>query len=107
LTLAFGAYTILSVSCLPIKTGIDKPEFIDLPFAGWINTLRNFGVARLAANLLESGSLFTTLAAQSLYMGQPFLEPWVTRDRVNQIAAILEEPEASRRLARLLREDRD
>ncbi|MGH2582109.1 MAG: hypothetical protein ACRDFQ_04350 [Anaerolineales bacterium] len=93
------------MSSLPIKTGIDEPESIDFPLADWINTLRNLGIARLAANLLESGSLFTTLAAQSLYMGQPLLEPWVPRDRVNQIAAILEEPEAGRQLARLLREE--
>lgn len=68
----------------------------------WARNLRSWGLASLASALLESSGAFTTLAAQSLYIGQPLLEPWLP---VRSLATLLEDPQQTQAFAQLLREE--
>lgn len=71
----------------------------------WATGLQRWGLRGLAAALLESGSGFAALAAQSLYVGQPLLEPWLPKDKVGGLARMLEDPNQSATFARYLRDD--
>jgi hypothetical protein len=66
-------------------------------------TLRRFGLAGIAAALLESSGAFGTLAAQGLHIGSPFLSTFIRRDELTDLAALLEDPAQSADFARTLR----
>ncbi|MCL5429376.1 MAG: hypothetical protein M1347_06220 [Chloroflexi bacterium] len=69
---------------------------------GWARGLQRWGLAGLASTLLESGGAFTTLAAQSLYIGQPLLDTWLA---VGPLAQMLEDPQQTQAFAKMLREE--
>jgi hypothetical protein len=60
-------------------------------------------LAGIAAALLESGSAFTMLAAQSLYVSQPLIDHWVP---TRIIAKMLEDPEEVEEIIVALRENK-
>jgi hypothetical protein len=70
----------------------------------WARQLERWGLARLAAALLESGGAFATLAAQSIYISQPLANTWISNSRLSSIANLLENPEQGIAFASLLRE---
>lgn len=72
---------------------------------GWARTLRRLGLAKLAAVFLESGGAFCTLAAQALYISQPLLEPWTAKDKVRDLAELLESPAEAAAFTRSLKEE--
>ena len=67
----------------------------------WARNLQRWGLSGLASALLESGGAFATLAAQSLYVGQPLLEPWMP---ARSLATLLEDPQQTQAFVELLRE---
>ena len=80
-----------------------EPDSREATFAGLVNTLRAWGVAGLAAELLESSGPLTFLGAQALYFTTPVLEPFGTSAGVVAWAELLEDPQAVQALTRRLR----
>ncbi len=65
--------------------------------------LKGWGLANLAAGLLESGGPFATLAAQGLYVGAPLLNGFASQDKLTAWSQTLERPELTAELVRELR----
>jgi hypothetical protein len=85
-----------------IDSGGDKHP---IEWADWARQLHRLKMATFVAALLESGSAFATLAAQSLYVSQPMLEAWLPAKRMRALAGMLEDPNESSAFARMLREE--
>jgi|SRR3989304_5270383 len=68
----------------------------------WAQRLRRWGLASLVSEFLENSGAFATLAAQSLYVCQPLLEPWLP---VRALAKLLENPERTQEFVKVLREE--
>jgi hypothetical protein len=113
LTFIYRTYTIQAVTSLTTKDSqpIDHKQTREcdtqdaVEWHGWARTLRRLGLAKLTAAFLESGSPFSTLAAQALYMSQPLLEPWTAKGRVRDLAELLESPADVTAFTRLLKEE--
>ncbi|MEX2143789.1 MAG: hypothetical protein WD740_04285 [Anaerolineales bacterium] len=71
----------------------------------WARKLHRLGLAKLAAAFLESSGAFSTLAAQTLFISQPLLEPWASKEGVNRLADLLEDPGQSAAFRRVLEEE--
>jgi hypothetical protein len=67
----------------------------------WAETLRRFKMDGLASWLLEAGAPLTTLGAQALYFGQPF----VGGDKFNALAHMLEEDSETQAFVHYLQEE--
>lgn len=65
--------------------------------------LKGWGLANLAASLLESSGPFVTLAAQGLYVGAPLLNGIAPRDKLGVWSQTFERPELTAELVRELR----
>ena len=65
----------------------------------WAETLRRFKMDGLASWLLDAGAPLTTLGAQALYLGQPF----VGGDKFSAFAHLLEEDSETQAFVRYLR----
>jgi len=65
----------------------------------WAESLRRFKLDGLASWLLEAGAPLALLGAQVLYVSQPF----VPREKITAIAAMLEEESETQAFARYLR----
>jgi hypothetical protein len=65
-------------------------------------TLRGLGLGGLAATLLTHGGPLAFWGAQALYAAAPALSVFDSGANVNELAGILEDPEAARALAGLL-----
>ena len=65
----------------------------------WAETLRRFKMDGLASWLLDAGAPLTTLGAQALYLGQPF----VSGDKFSAFAHLLEEDSETQAFVRYLR----
>jgi len=65
----------------------------------WAETLRRFKLDGFASWLLDAGAPLTVLGAQALYLGQPFL----SGDRFNALAHMLEEDSETQAFVRYLR----
>jgi hypothetical protein len=61
----------------------------------WTSSLRKQGLTELAAWFLDAAGPFNVLAAQILYLGQPFL-PSSTNDRMRALAYLLEQEDEAR-----------
>jgi hypothetical protein len=66
--------------------------------------LRAWGLNGLAAALLEQGGPVSLLGAQVLYAAAPALRLFTAGDPATRLAQILDDPDASRALARSLNE---
>jgi len=71
----------------------------------WARKLQQRGLAKLVTALLETGSAFSTLAAQALYISQPLLEPWAQKQEVAKFTELLENPDQTAAFTRLLKEE--
>jgi hypothetical protein len=67
----------------------------------WAETLRRFKLDGFASWLLDAGAPLTVLGAQALYLGQPFL----SGDKFNALAHMLEEDSETQAFVRYLREE--
>ena len=68
--------------------------------------LRRLGLGGLAATLLTHGGPLAFFGAQALYAAAPVLSVFDGGDGVNELAAVLEDPEAARALAGILASER-
>ncbi len=64
--------------------------------------LRGLGLGGLAASLLTHGGPLTFFGAQTLYAAAPVLSVFDATTGLNELAAVLEDPEAVQALAGLL-----
>jgi hypothetical protein len=90
---------VLSLTSKKTRSSVDKTEW-----ENWAQHLRRWGLSSLVAAFLEAGGAFATLAAQSLYVAQPMLEPWMPEKSLSAIAAMLADPQQSEAFAQSLRE---
>jgi|SRR3990172_13046022 len=94
----YNATVFSSTSSNPDITNYDEAEGIKT----WARRLNNWGLASLASEFLESSGAFATLAAQSLYVCQPLLEPLLP---VRALAKLLEDPERTKAFIKILRKE--
>lgn len=80
-----------------------QPDSREAAITGLVRALRAWGVAGLAAELLESSGPLTFLGAQALYFTAPAVEPFGSSLRVLAWAELLEDPLAVQALAGRLR----
>lgn len=68
----------------------------------WTESLQRLGLDGFAAMLLEAGGPVNIVAAQLLYIGQPFVTPQ-TSDGMGALANLLEEDDEARAFAAILK----
>jgi hypothetical protein len=90
---------VLSLASKKQISSVAKTEW-----ENWAQQLRRWGLSSFVAAFLESGSAFATLAAQSLYVAQPLLEPWMPEKSLSAFAGMLADPQQSAAFAQFLRE---
>jgi hypothetical protein len=71
----------------------------------WAGNLQRWGLQDWVASALEAAGPLTLLAAQAVYIGQPFLRPFFPEDHLKALANLLEEPVQTKSFASFLRED--
>ncbi len=74
-------------------------------WAGWARFLQLRGLGNLAAFFLDAGGPFKILAAQLIYMGQPFMRSSLPEGHLQALADILEDQELAKEFAAVLREE--
>ena len=72
----------------------------------WARFLHHWGVDGIAAYLMEAGGPLSVLAAQAIYMGQPFLRQSVPEGHLQALANLFEDQEEGHMFAAFLREGR-
>lgn len=70
----------------------------------WAQTLHRWGIRDWIASLLEAAGPLTLLGAQAIYVTQPLLSTFTTKDNLSALARLLEEPGQSQSFAEFLRE---
>jgi hypothetical protein len=83
-------------------TGIMLPDRNLWP--DWARILQRWGMQNLASFFLEAGGPVNVLAAQVIYLGQPFLKGVAPSNNLRALAALLEDQDAARQFAVFLRE---
>jgi hypothetical protein len=68
----------------------------------WARTVHRWGVDHLVASFLEAAGPLTILAAQLIYIGQPFFQT----DRLGALANLLEDPGNTRIFLEMLKAER-
>jgi hypothetical protein len=58
----------------------------------WIKTLYNLRLQNLTATFLEALGPMNLLGAQLVYLSQPVLSPFISKDQSQDFAKILEDP---------------
>jgi hypothetical protein len=58
----------------------------------FVRLIRKWGLSSLLAALLENGSVFAILAAQSIYIASPVLSSWFSSAALAQAAKAIEDP---------------
>jgi HEAT repeat protein len=71
----------------------------------WAHFLQQWGLAEVAAVLLEAASPLHVFLAQMVYAGRPFLGQTASEERVSALANLLESQEESRSFAAFIREE--
>ena len=71
----------------------------------WAHFLQQLGVHEPVAALLEAGGALNLLAAQLVYLGQPFMERGRSTGQWEALAHMLENQEESRTFASYLRQE--
>ena len=66
--------------------------------------LQRWGINNIAAFLLEAGGPINVLAAQVIYLGQPFLTRDVSSSHLQALADLIEDQDQARQFAAFLRE---
>jgi hypothetical protein len=70
----------------------------------WARNLHQWGLDNLTASLLESAGPLTILAAQMVYIGQPFLKLAVQENKIDALAQMLEDTQQKRSFISIIRE---
>jgi len=73
----------------------------------WARFLQRWGVDGIAAYLMEAGGPLSILAAQAIYLGQPFLRLSVPEGHLHALANLFEDQEEAHMFAAFLREGKD
>jgi hypothetical protein len=74
-------------------------------WAKWAFFLQRWGLGNMAAFFLDAGGPVRILAAQAIYIGQPFLQQAVSEGNLEALANMLEDQELAREFAAVLREE--
>ena len=69
---------------------------------GWARLLQRWGVQDIASFILEAAGPLNILAAQMIYLGQPFLKQAMPADHLHALAALFEDQDEARSFAALL-----
>lgn len=72
----------------------------------WARFLQHWGVDGIAAFLMEAGGPLTVLAAQVVYLGQPFLRQSDSEGHLQALVDLFEDQEEGQMFAAFLREGR-
>ena len=72
----------------------------------WARILQHWGVDGIAAYLIEAGGPLSILAAQAIYVGQPFLRQSMPEGQLLALANLFENQEEGHLFAAFLREGR-
>jgi len=75
------------------------------PWLSWAAFLRRYRLENIATWLLESSGPWTIICAQLIYMGQPLLQPFVSNDRMEALAILLEDRDEGRAFIACLYEE--
>jgi len=70
----------------------------------WAGFLRQRGLVGFAAWFLEAAGPLTILGAQALYLGEPFLRPVISGDKIQEMAHLLQESDEGQAFVSYLRE---
>lgn len=71
----------------------------------WVKVLQQWGLQDIAAELLDAAGPVQVVLAQVIYLSRPALEPFLSTERLDAVAALLEDHDASRAFAAYLREE--
>jgi hypothetical protein len=72
----------------------------------WQQALSRWQLRKMAATILESAGLFHPFIAQLLLIGQPMLSQ-TTREEIDAMVSLLEEPQSSRAFAAYLMKENE
>jgi hypothetical protein len=73
----------------------------------WARFLQRWGLDGITAFLMEAGGPLSVLAAQAIYMGQPFLRQSMPEGHLHALAELFEDQEEGHMFAAFLREGKD
>ena len=73
----------------------------------WAHFLHHWGVDGIAAFLIDAGGPLTVLAAQVVYMGQPFLRQSVSEGHLQALVNLFEDQKEGQMFAAFLREGKN
>jgi hypothetical protein len=71
----------------------------------WAHLLQRWGLQNVASFLLEAGGPINVLAAEMIYLGQPFLGRAVPISQLQALADLFEDRDQARQFAAFLREE--
>lgn len=69
-----------------------------------ITRIQDWRLGNLAAAILEHGGAFAHLAAQSMYLAEPLLSSWLSKESLHSFAHMMEDPGQRQALAAALRD---
>lgn len=69
----------------------------------WIDTLHKWGIDEAVATLLEATGPLNAISAQTVYLGQPFLNVFLPENYVDAFADLLDNPMRTRAFIEMLR----
>jgi hypothetical protein len=70
----------------------------------WARSLHRWGVKEVAATFLEAGGPLNWVLAQGVYLVQPLFSSLASKDHLETLARVLEEPEETQSFVIYLRE---
>jgi hypothetical protein len=72
---------------------------------GWAQKLHSWGLGDWIASLLEGFGSLTWLGAQLVYIGQPLLSQAATKNQLQALVELLENPDDTKAFINMLREE--
>jgi hypothetical protein len=70
----------------------------------WAHSLHRWGVNEVAAAFLEAGGPLNLVLAQGIYLVQPLFSSFASKNHLETLARVLEEPEETQSFVNYLRE---
>jgi hypothetical protein len=70
----------------------------------WARSLHRWGLKEVAATFLEAGGPLNLVLAQGIYLVQPLFSSLASKNHLETLADVLEEPEETRSFVNYLRE---
>ena len=78
---------------------------VDQYWHEWAHLLQRWGLQGIMASFLEAAAPAGIIMAQCVYMGQPFIREITTAEKLDALAAMLENRQQTLSFARYLREE--